>query len=507
MNESLLRFYCGLTPSARTLAATMWGTYLWSWRYGPETDRLVEEALEREHWSPAQWQQWRETRLGMVLHRAVTRVPFYRDAWSERRRKGDRRSHEVLAHWPILDKEELRVNPARFVADDCDIGKMLHEQTSGSTGKSIEVWWSRQTAREWYALFEARWRNWHGLSRHDRWAILGGQLVVPIETQRPPFWVKNLAMHQLYMSSYHLQPETYAAYVDALNEFKVKYLWGYTSSLVALAQGVLDAGITDLRLSAVITNAEPLPQHQRELLAAAFRCPVRETYGMSEIVTAAGECQADRLHIWPEVGIVESLAHEDPVASGDVGDLVCTGLVNMDMPLIRYSVGDRAALDDPGAQCSCGRTLPMLKFVEGRTDDTLYTATGRRIGSMDTVFTGRLLIREAQIVQETLTRILVRYVPAEGFSEETKKILRGRIRERIGNVEVEFEQLGKIPRSANGKMRCVICNLPQEVKMQFQGKSPRAGGAAQILGLLSLLLSETVMHILQPFWMLVTAGI
>ena len=80
----------------------MRGLYLSSWRYGPESERLVEEALEREGWSPARWRSWQEERLAYVLHRAITQVPYYRAQWAERRRHGDGSSSELLENWPIL---------------------------------------------------------------------------------------------------------------------------------------------------------------------------------------------------------------------------------------------------------------------------------------------------------------------------------------------------------------------------------------------------------------------
>src|SRR5690606_15018725 len=119
---------------------------------------------------------------------------------------GDKASWEYLENWPILEKEPLRENPRAFVADDCDIKTMFHEYTSGTTGKSLDLWWGRTTVRTWYSLFEARWRQWYSVNRHDRWAILGGQLITPVSQDHPPFWVWNRGMKQLYMSSYHLSP-------------------------------------------------------------------------------------------------------------------------------------------------------------------------------------------------------------------------------------------------------------------------------------------------------------
>src|SRR5205807_4547026 len=141
----------------------------------------------------------------------------------------------------------------------------------------------------------------------------------------------------------------------------------------ALAQGVLANQPGWLGLAVAITNAEPVLSHQRETIAAAFGCAVRETYGMTEIVAAAGECEAGRLHLWPEVGWLEVREGTDPVPPGRSGEFICTGLLNADMPLIRYRAGDRGALPGEEHPCQCGRTLPTVAYIEGRMDDVLYT--------------------------------------------------------------------------------------------------------------------------------------
>ena len=196
----------------------------------------------------------------------------------------------------------------------------------------------------------------------------------------------------------------------------IRYLLGYTSSLYELALEAQKLGRTDLRMAVVLTNAEPVFGYQREALEKAFQCPVRATYGMAEIAAAASECEARQMHLWPEASWLEVL--EEGEAAGDrAGDLVSTTLLNSDMPLIRYRVGDRVRLStEPGA-CACGRRLPRIAEIEGRSDDLLYTADGRRIGRLDPVFKANLPIREAQIIQEALDRIRVLYVPAGEFDD------------------------------------------------------------------------------------------
>ncbi|MGO8762186.1 MAG: phenylacetate--CoA ligase family protein [Desulfobaccales bacterium] len=457
--EKLLLLYHRLPYPLKVLAASFQGYGLRRRRYGAETERLVEEAITREKWSATQWQAWLGERLAMVLSRAATQVPYYREQWAQRRRQGDLASWEYLENWPILEKEPLRANPRAFVAEDCNTQRMIPYHTSGTSGKPLTLWRSPATERAYYALFEARNRRWHGVTFHDRWAILGGKLVTPVWQRRPPFWVWNAGLNQLYMSSYHLAPDLIPFYLDALVRHRVKYIWGYTSSLYALALEILALKRQDIKLTVAIANAEPVFDYQRQSIGAAFQCPLRENYGMTELVAGAMECLHGTLHLWPEVGVIEVLEGENPLPPGNTGDMVGTSLINQDMPLIRYRVGDRGALSDGQTSCPCGRTLPVLALVEGRIDDVLFTTDGRRIGRLDPVFKGDLPIREAQIIQESLRRIRVHYVPMPQFTARHARSLIEQLQARLGPVEIILHEVTEVPREPSGKFRAVVCKI------------------------------------------------
>lgn len=458
MRDGILALYHRLPAPARSAAASLRGLYLRRWRYGRESERLIAEALARDTWTDAQWKTWQDDRLAFVLHRAATQVPFYRYQWERRRRMGDRCSMELLENWPVLDKDAVRENPRLFLADDCDVRKMFHEQTSGTTGKPLDIWRSRQTVEGLYALVDARTTRWYGIPTEARWARLGGQLVVPVAQRKPPFWVWNGAMRQLYLSSFHLAPDLIPSYLDALVEYKIEYFGAYPSSLLALAHEVLRLGRRDLRMLAVFTNAEPLHDDQRDIISRAFQCPVVETYGMTESVAAASECRHGGLHQWPEVGLIEVLTDSRPVVPGEPGELVCTGLLNADMPLIRYRAGDRGRLVQSSTRCDCGRSLPLLGAVEGRSNDMLLTRDGRQVFWLNPVFYG-LPVRQSQIVQESLDRIVVKVAPGLGFGAETAQTIESRLRTRMGEASIELQMVDEVERTANGKIQAVICKL------------------------------------------------
>ncbi|MDF1523629.1 MAG: AMP-binding protein, partial [Trueperaceae bacterium] len=421
------------------------------------------EAHERESWTGEEWRAWKEERLAFLLHRAATQVPYYRDEWVRRRAAGDDAPWEDLANWPELDKEAVRRAPEDFVADDVDRRKLLEVVTSGTTGTPIRLWRSRTMDRSWYALFEAWKRRWYGIDRTSRWAIVGGRSVVPPDQRRPPFWVWNAGMHQLYLSGLHIGRETVAAYLDAMARHRVSHMIGYPSSLYAMAWMAADQGLVAPRLRVVVSNAEPLRPEHREAIARVFGCPVRDTYGMVETVAAANECEHGGMHLWPDVGVVEAVDDEGhAVPPGTPGALICTGLLNADMPLIRYRVGDRAVLGAPtGEPCACGRRLPVLERIEGRSIDNLVAPDGRRLFWWDpTVFAG-IPTRERQVIQERVDKIDVVVVPAEGFDEASERLVVERMRRLLGDVEVTVRRADAIPRGPNGKFRSVVSHVAQ----------------------------------------------
>jgi phenylacetate-CoA ligase len=452
--------YHALPSPLRSLAASIHGYRLRPWRFGPETDRLTAETIERDGWSAAEWTRWREERRAFILHRAATRVPYYQEYWNRQRRNGDHRSFEVLEHWPVLHKDTLRRNPSAFVADDCPIRTMYADHTSGTTGTPLTIWLSRSSVRLWYALFEARTRQWHGVDRHDPWGHVGGQPVVRSGQKSPPFWVWNSALNQLYLSAMHIAPWSVRSYLEAIRKYRLRYLVGYSSSLSFLGQEAAAAGIRFPDLKAVITNAEPLFEHQRRAIRDGFQCTVQETYGLCEYVCGASECTSGRLHLWPEMGEVEILDEADgPVADGSPGRLVATGLLNPDMPLIRYDTKDRAALGTDTSPCGCRRQLPSLGKIWGRWDDVIVTKDGRRPVLLDRIFDPPVHVREGQIIQDAIGEFRLRVVPADGWSATDETLLRKALINLVGEARVTFELTQQIERTWAGKFRIIVSNV------------------------------------------------
>ena len=446
--------YARLPYPAKVLAASARGVRLRAWRYGPGFEGEVRRVLDRDRWAAERWRSWQQARLAAVLAHAAATVPHHH-RWFARHPDRD---PSRLADWPVLTKPDLLADPAALVADDAP-RRRYRDQTSGTSGTPLAVWTSRADLQAFFALHEARTRRWHGVSRHDRWAILGGQLVTAPGRDHPPYWVENRALRQLYLSVPHVSAATIADYVAVLERFRPSHLVVYPSAAAFLARTGLDAGHTGAGPRVVVANAEPVTPPQRELIEAFFACPLRETYGMAEMAAGASECEAGTLHLWPDCGVVEVVDDDDrPVPEGEVGRLVLTGLVNDTTAFVRYANGDRGRRPRWGERCACGRGLPVLPTVEGRVQDLLVTPGGGRQFWVNPAFYG-LPVREAQVVQDRVDRVRARVVPAPGFSAGDEATIVTRLEDRLPGVAVSVEQVEAIERGPNGKFPPVVSRV------------------------------------------------
>ncbi|HLI78361.1 MAG TPA: hypothetical protein VKV03_00180, partial [Candidatus Binataceae bacterium] len=179
----------------------------------------------------------------------------------------------------------------------------------------------------------------------------------------------------------------------------------------------------------------------------------------------AWQCPAGSYHVNAEHVIIELLDEENrPVKPGELGRVVATTLENYLAPLIRYDLNDYAlALE--GA-CSCGRTLPVIGRVVGRSINLFRLRDGRiflpwrlydHLHGLDNV-------RQLQLVQRALDHFIVRYVRDEPLAPEVEASIRKNIADSLGGeVTIELDKVDEIARTKRGKFMAALCEIaPQE---------------------------------------------
>lgn len=444
--------YRRLPPAARSVAASARGLQLQLRRYDRGLERRVQGVIERDYWSPEEWADYREERLELILA-AAEHCSYYQPLLDSRSTRG-------LCGMEITPKAAVRDDTEAFLTSAVDHRRLVSESTSGTSGTPLTLKFTKTAVNEWFALVEARMRRWHGLSVTDRWAMFGGQVVVPVHMTDPPFWVHNWPMHQLYMSTHHISRRNTPEMARALRRFAPRYLLGYPSSMALLARFALEESVPLPKVDVVLSNAEQLTPAQREVITLAFGAPVRNTYGMAEAAGGGSECEHGTMHAWPEAGIIEVKTPDGGVSSepGAEGPLLLTGLLNDAMPLIRYEVGDRGSVPTP-SDCRCGRTLPILGEIQGRSTDFLVAPDGRHVFWINPVFKG-LPVEEAQVVQHTATDVEVRIVAKHEWTPDSVAALTERLGERLGTqVAIRIVEVDHIERDPSGKFRSVVSHV------------------------------------------------
>jgi len=431
------------------------------WRYGAEYKRLLDEISRRDAWTPQQFRDYQNQQLCEVVALAAAHVPYYRELFAEGGiDPASIRSVDDLARLPVLEKSVVRADPAAFVDERLDRRKLMVAHTSGTTGTPLDLYRDVTQESAAFAYFDARCRAVAGMRRVRNPSVsLGGHLVAPPQRNRPPFWVHNRRWRHLYMSSYHLSPDYLGFYVEELRRFRGDYIEGYPSSVYAIANYIVANDLAPVPFKAGFTTAETLFDYQREAIRKAFSCRTYNQYGCGEMAVFAAECEHGSMHLSPEIGFVEVVDDDGrTVPVGQTGKLVCTSLINRVQPFLRYAVGDVGSLR--AGQCPCGSLLPLLGDIEGRIDAVLITPDGRRIGRLDPVFKGAKGIAEAQIVQDDYDKFRIRIVPGKDYTRADGQRVIENLAQRLGEAEIRVELTGSIERTAAGKFRAVVCNLP-----------------------------------------------
>lgn len=452
--------YSRLPLIAQHSAVSAYGLY-WYWvRFGSGYERHLSEYTQREQFDNSEWQSWRQNALGILLRDAATQVPFYIRAWSS-----DIKAAAFLGRLeelPLLEKESIRAQPDSFLRQDMKPKRRLIFNTSGSTGTPIASIWTIQELRSSLALREVRSARWAGVSFKLPRATFSGRMVEPDPESKGPYYRFNAIERQVYFSAFHLRPDTAPLYVNALTKHRIEWMTGYSFSFYLLAKFILDQGLQVPPLKAVITTSEKLTIEMRSVMETAYGCRVYEEYSTVENAVFASECESGRLHVSPDAGVVEILRPDGTACGpGEVGEVVATCLSRTYQPFIRYRLGDMACWD--GEPCPCGRAMPVLKEVTGRIEDAVIGVDGRQMVRFHGIFVEQPNVREGQIIQETLSRIRVRIVPANGFSSGDAQEITQRVKQRLGSqVEVIVESVESIPRTKAGKFRAVISLIGQE---------------------------------------------
>jgi phenylacetate-CoA ligase len=422
------------------------------------------QELRRNQWlKPIELQKIQQKKLGAVIKHAYDNVEFYhrrfRDAGVT---PNDIKTVEDLSKIPVTTKSDIReAFRSRSILDKkVNLSKCHLGRTGGTSGEPLTIVYDEK-AEDFEKAVAMRCFMEIGVGLLDKWAIITS----PGRALEGKKWYQRLNIFSPVFLSVFDSP---AHHLSVLGKVKPKVIGGPSYSLLLLAKAVQENKADDIRPKVIYGTSEPLTDRVREFVNSTFGVEMFDLFGCVEVGRTAWECdEHEYYHIDVDAVVMEVVDGNEQVATGENGRILYTSLYNYAMPLIRYDVRDMCTLTDDS--CPCGRGLPLMKDIVGRTDDLIVAPDGRILPPGVWSITMRAIpgILQYRIVQETKRRFIVELIQDSDFSPKTVIQVENQLERIIGkNSEINVKLVDEIPKDKAGKLRSIISKVKSEVIVQ-----------------------------------------
>tara|TARA_R110001592_G_scaffold246427_1_gene508243 strand:+ start:68800 stop:70152 length:1353 start_codon:yes stop_codon:yes gene_type:complete len=421
----------------------------------------VRKDMERNQWlSSTELEKIQLDNLRTFLSDIGTNVPYYRELFlSLEFDPKNLFSLEQLEQLPLTGKPGIRENQDRLKADDA-VG-LARFNTGGSSGEPLIFYIGSKRVSHDVA---AKWRatRWWNVDIGDPEIVVWGS---PIElgAQDRVRQIRDKLFRTQLLPAFEMSEEKLDGFIGTIQDVRPSMLFGYPSALAHIAGHAQKRGVdlSNIGIRVAFVTSERLYDHQRGKIEQVFGCPVANGYGGRDAGFIAHQCPEGSMHITSEDIIVEIVDGDGQVLPvGESGEIVVTHLSTRDFPFVRYRTGDMGILNSE--LCSCGRGLPVLKEVQGRSTDFLVAQDGTVLHGLALIYILRDLpgIAAFKITQESLDLTCVDIVRNDDYEITNESAITSVFKQRLGDVvEVKFSYCDEIKPEKSGKFRYVISKV------------------------------------------------
>jgi phenylacetate-CoA ligase len=422
------------------------------------------KVLEKTQYFPIdQLREMQNMSLRALVKHAYETVPYYRRVFTERNLfPSDIKTTDDLSKLPILTKSDIRKNFSQLISTDFNSSRLVPYSTGG-TGSPLKFYITRESM-SWEVAAEYRAYSWGGYKRGDSCFLFWGSRsdLKANAARKLSYFVERKIMCDPFL----LSDEALENVSKILRKFNPKVIRGYATSVYVLSKYLLK---NDIRVNpkVVITGAELLSGFMRKTISEAFDCPVFDFYGSREIGAIASECEKHSgYHISSENVILEFIKNGEAVQSEE-GQILLTNLRNYGMPFIRYQNGDVGTSSNDA--CSCGRGLPLMKALKGRTSQYLAKLdpkTGKVVPIEASVIMDHFMTflksppESYRIVQEKLAQLELYVVSGKDYPKESISIIVKELQKLFGpNTKIDVNFVDALEPLKSGKRTPVISKI------------------------------------------------
>ena len=422
---------------------------------GKTTYKYYTKYRETQWYNRDEINEYQISKLKKLIHHCYDNIPYYTKIMKDKGIDPNAiESMNYLEKFPILTKEIIKENYELFMPiNSNNIKGIKTSPTGGTTGSILSKRNDANTRSSIWGSYR-RFYDWMDIKPGDMILTYWGGHIKPNFNEHFKSWLSNKLRHTISFDAYDTNPYTINLIIKCLKTGKIKLIKSYPQALYVLALKLKERG-ESFKIKAIMTTSEPLMPEHRELFREIFGCESFDQYGCGEIGGIAYECEAHNgLHITEERIYIEH---------NENNELLITDLDNFAMPFIRYYNGDQAEF--ASEDCICGRKSQVIKRILGRTCDYLICKNGQSLHWLyfwhlmfDTEIALKRNFQKFQIIQKSKDILFFRYVGDQLFKFD-EEILIKMIREKMGNVKIEFIKEDDIECSTSGKYRPVINEL------------------------------------------------
>jgi len=434
--------------------------------YGRCEKLMASQYLPEDNLEEIQWRK-----LQKLLEHACENVPFYASLWKQAGvAPKDIRTLDDLKKLPAVERHQLQSAPQEVrTANNFNVNYLQRIRTSGSTtGSPFGLFIDEEAYLEKYALYlraktPSGWKLADKMISmwHKSYGGYQGEYDGNESAREPYTSVRNL-VNLLFERKKILPPFSRLGTGVHLDEIlgRVEAIWNYRPRLfesfnfliLIIAHAIEKYSISRLEIP-IIYCLGPLAASQMDLVKRTLGGEIYDRYGPHEMEGLGYECEKHTgLHISAESYIVEFL----PVEGGDIFELAITDLDNHATPLIRYRIGDLAR--PVKENCPCGRTLPLMSHILGRSQDIITTEAGNKIApaECEKIIYSFDSVSFFSLEQKKNSDIILNVVPRKRRRDIDADAITNKLRELLGKgIRIELHKVDEIPSEKNGKFRFV----------------------------------------------------
>jgi len=415
---------------------------------------------ESQWWGKEKLEEYQLRELKKLLIHAFENVPYYTKLFNKINLKPeDINSFQDLQKIPYLTKEIVRKNLKTLKATNYPEHRFEDISTGGSTGQPLRFYVEKGYWRSRLLAYGIIQRKWTGRSFFDKCLSLTGKT----------HFAYQQSGRTLVLSSFYLNDDYLALFIQKIRKFKPKHILGYPSAITNLAVYMKKKNLEKFsNVKSILCYAETLYEWQRDLIEEIFQCRVFDTYSLREQVALGSTCRySNYLHMFPEFGLFEIIGKDGKSVKkeGEIGEIVGTGFHTYIFPFIRYRTGDIGVYTSK--KCQCGRNYPLLKRIEGRTQEFIISKTYQIIpltGVYELVARCSTNVIEYQLYQDTPGEIVIKIIKGKNYSENDSINIKKNFQKRLGaEFSIKIDFVDQITRTKMGKYQFLIQKLPYKI--------------------------------------------